>query len=55
MAVHRAASTDRDTFGRLAVTRGGGWVKRCTRIASTVAPVNGASPASISYRTLASE
>ena len=48
IAVQSAASMVREMFGRFFVIFGGGWVNRCTRIASMVAPVKGASPASIS-------
>jgi hypothetical protein len=48
IALEMAASMFRETLGRLVLTRGAGRVKRCTRMASMVAPVKGASPASIS-------
>ena len=46
-----AWSTGSGTLGRTDRTLGGGSVRRFTIIACAVAPVNGASPASISYST----
>ena len=45
------ASTGSGTLGRTARTLGAGSVSRFTIIACAVAPVNGGSPASISYST----
>ena len=50
-----ASSTAGGTVGRAARTLGGGSVSRLAMIAWAVGPVNGASPASISYSTDASE